>query len=146
MVLEAARILIVDDEIDFLETVVKRMRRRGIDTLQASSGEEALETIKKTPVDVVVLDVRMPGMDGTETLKAIKKHAPLTAVVMLTGHACVESAVAGMKNGAFDYLMKPVDLDTLCYMIEDAYQEKLLQERHRRFSDSKADTVARPGE
>jgi len=79
-------------------------------------------------VDVVVLDVKMPGMDGIETLREVKKKFPLTEVVMLTGHASMEVAIEGMEIGAFDYLMKPIDLDDLLYKLEDAYKKKSIQE------------------
>jgi DNA-binding NtrC family response regulator len=80
-------------------------------------------------VDVVVLDVKMPGMDGIQTLKAIKSMDPLVEVIMLTGHASVEVAIQGMELGAFDYLMKPMDIDELLYKVQDAYKKKALQEK-----------------
>lgn len=123
------RALFVDDEIDFLETVTKRMQKRGVDVSGVSSGEEALAWLQANPVDVVVLDVRMKGMDGIQTLRAIKRDHPLLEVIMLTGHASLEIAREGMQLGAFDYLMKPVDLDELLYKLEDAYKKKTLQQQ-----------------
>ena len=120
--------LLVDDEVEFLETLVKRMKKRGVHVSGAKSGEEALAFLSKNPVDVVVLDVKMPGMDGIETLRSIKKRHPLVEVIMLTGHASVEVAIQGMELGAFDYLMKPIDIDELLYKIQDACQKKALQE------------------
>ena len=79
------------------------------------------------PVDVVVLDVRMPGMDGIETLRELKKRHPLVEVIMLTGHASLEVAIEGMELGAFDYLMKPIDIDELLYKLEDAYKKRTIQ-------------------
>jgi len=122
------QVLLVDDEVEFLETLIKRMRKRNVDISGVRSGEEALSALEQKPMDVVVLDVRMPGMDGIETLKQIKKRYPLTEVIMLTGHANTEVAVQGMELGAFDYLMKPMDIDELLYKVEDAYKGKTIQE------------------
>lgn len=121
-------VLLVDDEVEFLETLEKRLRRRNMDVRVATSGEEALDLLSQSPPDVVVLDVKMPGMDGIETLREIKRRAPLIEVVMLTGHANLEVAIQGMEMGAFDYLMKPVDIDELVYKLQDAHRRKALQE------------------
>jgi DNA-binding NtrC family response regulator len=94
----------------------------------AHSGEEALQLLEEAPADVVVLDVKMPGMGGIPTLREIKKRFPLTEVILLTGHASVEVAIEGMQLGAFDYLMKPVELDELLYKIQDAQERKAVQE------------------
>ena len=125
---EPMTVLFVDDEPDFLQTLLKRMRKRSVNASGVGSGEEALVHLAQSPVDVVVLDVRMPGMGGIETLREIKKRTPLTEVVMLTGHASLEVAREGMENGAFDYLMKPVDIDDLLYKIQDAFHKKTIQE------------------
>jgi DNA-binding NtrC family response regulator len=125
---ESMTVLFVDDEPDFLQTLLKRMRKRDVNAAGVGSGEEALVHLAQSPADVVVLDVRMPGMGGIETLRAIKKKTPLTEVVMLTGHASLEVAREGMENGAFDYLMKPVDIDDLLYKIQDAFHKKTIQE------------------
>ncbi len=125
---EPMTVLFVDDEPDFLQTLLKRMRKRDVNAAGVGSGEEALVHLAQFPADVVVLDVRMPGMGGIETLRAIKKKTPLTEVVMLTGHASLEVAREGMENGAFDYLMKPVDIDDLLYKIQDAFHKKTIQE------------------
>lgn len=125
---EPMTVLFVDDEPDFLQTLLKRMRKRSVNASGVGSGEEALVHLAQFPADVVVLDVRMPGMGGIETLRAIKKKTPLTEVVMLTGHASLEVAREGMENGAFDYLMKPVDIDDLLYKIQDAFHKKTIQE------------------
>jgi DNA-binding NtrC family response regulator len=122
-------VLLVDDEPEFLETLVKRLRKRKLNATGARSGEEALEVMRSEPVDVVVLDVKMPGMDGIETLRELKKIKPLVEVIMLTGHANMEVAITGMELGAFDYLMKPMDIDELLYKLQDAYKKKLLQEQ-----------------
>jgi DNA-binding NtrC family response regulator len=128
MQLDEFNVLLVDDEAEFVETLVKRLRKRKVNTAAVGSGEEALETLKEMPIDVVVLDVKMPGMDGIETLRKIKKINPLIEVIMLTGHANMEVAIEGMELGAFDYLMKPMDIDELLYKLQDAYKKKWLQE------------------
>jgi DNA-binding NtrC family response regulator len=121
------RLLFVDDEIDLLGPLVKRMILRGLDVYGVSSGENALEHMKDHEIDVVVLDVRMPGMNGLETLKEIKRLYPLVEVIMFTGHASMEIAREGMELGAFDYLMKPMNLDDLLYKLEDAYRKISIQ-------------------
>ncbi len=117
-------VLIVDDEQDFLDTLSKRLTKRRLHVVCASSGPEALEKLAQEAFDVVVLDVRMPHMSGIETLGEIKKLNPSPEVIMLTGHADLEVAVQGMELGAFDYLMKPADIDELLYKIQDAYKKK----------------------
>ena len=126
--MEAIQVMLVDDEVEFLETLIKRMKKRNVDITGVKSGEEALLALDQNQVDVVILDVRMPGMDGIEALKEIKRRHPLIEVIMLTGHASVEVAVQGMELGAFDYLMKPIDIDELLYKVEDAHKNKLIQE------------------
>ena len=123
------KVLLVDDEAEFSETLIKRMKKRNVDITGVRSGKEALETLDQRPIDVVILDVRMPGMDGIETLRVLKKRHPLIEVIMLTGHASVEVAVQGMEFGAFDYLMKPMQIDDLLYKIQDAHQQKIIQEQ-----------------
>jgi DNA-binding NtrC family response regulator len=133
--LDTFKVLFVDDEAEFLETLVKRMKRRNIEATGVSSALDALEMLNKEPVDVVVLDVKMPGMDGIEALRRIKQRHPLIEVIMLTGHANVEVAIKGMELGAFDYLMKPMDIDELIYKLQDAYKKKFVhEEKIRRMS------------
>ena len=122
-------VLFVDDEVDFLDTLLKRMKKRQVNVSGVKSGEEALEWLAKNTADVIVLDVRMPGMDGIRTLKEIKKLNPLVEIIMLTGHANLEVAREGMQLGAFDYLMKPIDIDELLYKVQDAYKKKSIQEQ-----------------
>ena len=121
-------VLLVDDELEFLETLVKRLTKRGLNISTAKSGEDALKIIGGKGIDVAVLDVRMPGMDGIQTLREIKKIDPLMEVIMLTGHASVEVAIQGMELGAFDYLMKPADIDELFYKLQDAFKKKSIQQ------------------
>lgn len=126
--MEKFKVMIVDDEQDFLETIVKRLHARGIEVTGAESGYKALELINEGNFDVVILDVKMPGMDGIETFREMKKKKPLTEVIMLTGHASVESGIQGMQLGAFDYVMKPVALDELLEKMRQAYERKVIQE------------------
>ena len=126
--MERIRLLLVDDEEDFRTTLASRLRRRDFDVTEVDSGYRALQSIRTVPIDVVVLDVRMHGMDGLETLREMRRVNSLVEVIMLTGHASVESAVEGMRLGAFDYLMKPCDINELVVKIHDAYQRKLVQE------------------
>ncbi len=121
-------VLLVDDELEFLETLVKRLTKRGLNISTAKSGEDALKIIRGKGIDVAVLDVRMPGMDGIQTLREVKKIDPLMEVIMLTGHASVEVAIEGMELGAFDYLMKPADIDELFYKLQDAFKKKTIQQ------------------
>jgi len=122
--MDTFRILVVDDEIDFMETLIKRLKKRQLDVTGVESGEKALELIKEQLFDVVLLDMKMPGgMDGIETLREIKKISPLTEVVLLTGHASIETSIEGMKLGAFDYLLKPIQLEDLILKLTAAFQK-----------------------
>ncbi|MGE4537497.1 MAG: response regulator [Desulfovibrio sp.] len=126
---EAVRVLLVDDEEIYVDTLRKRLARRGLTVLTAGSGEQALSILNENEVDVVLLDVKMPGMDGMETLSRIKQAHPRVEVIMLTGHANVDVAIRGMEQGAFDYLMKPAEMDDLYYKIQDAYKKIQLADK-----------------
>lgn len=117
-------VLVVDDERDFLEPLVERLQLRKLRAAGVDSALAALEYLAGHPVDVVVLDVKMPGMDGIAALKEIKARHPLVEVVLLTGHASVESGMEGLELGAFDYLIKPVKLDELMERIVEAFDRK----------------------
>lgn len=118
-------VMLVDDEVPFVETMKKRLEKRSLTIITAFSGEEALNTLESHKnTDVVILDIKMPGMDGIETLGKIRRDFPLTEVIMLTGHGTIESAIEGMKLGAFDYLMKPCDIDLLMEKVLKATQRK----------------------
>jgi len=136
-------VLLVDDEVQFVETLVKRLVKRGVKVVSAHSGQGALDSLAgsgATRTDVVILDVKMPGMDGLETLAAIKEAHPLVEVIMLTGHATVESAIEGMKNGAYDYLMKPCDLDVLMDKLNQAAVKK--REHETKILEARATLIA----
>jgi len=115
------KVLMVDDEEQFRSTTSKILTRRGYETTVAESGEEAIDILKKSSQDVVILDIRMPGMDGQEALAQIKKIDPDVRVIMLTGHGGGESAKESLEHGAFDYLNKPCDIGLLSLKINDAY-------------------------
>jgi len=140
--MEAMKIMLVDDEERFLSTTQKLLTKKGIDAVTATSGAEALEILQHKHIHVVILDVKMPGMDGNETLKEIKRQFPLVEVIMLTGHATVESAIDGLKSGATDYLMKPTDIDELMAKAREAFQkrqmleEKILMAQSRKYMKS----------
>jgi DNA-binding NtrC family response regulator len=121
-------VLVVDDEEEFREMTAKRLTKRGLKVQVAENGEKALEVLEHSFTDVVLLDVKMPGIDGIETLRRIRSLKPLVEVVLLTGHASVDSGIEGMKLGAFDYLMKPIELDPLLEKLADAYEKKRLHQ------------------
>ena len=129
--MDLLRILVVDDEEDFLETLIIRLKKRNIDPTGCRSGEEALETMRDESFDVVILDVRMPGMNGLEVLHRIKEKHPGTEVIMLTGHASVRTGIEGIKLGAFDYLLKPVEIEQLVVKIRQAHEKIIREEKQK---------------
>lgn len=138
-------IMIVDDEIPFVETVVKRLGKRNIETLAAFSAEEGLEKLKTHQnLEAIVLDIKMPGMDGIAALKEIKRLVPLVEVIMLTGHATIESAIEAMKLGASDFLMKPCDIEELILKVEEAIKKK--REHDKKIQEAlKQETLSKYG-
>ncbi len=131
------KVLLVDDEKDFIEMLSLRLKEVGEKITVAYSGQEGLDALGKADIDVVILDIKMPGMDGIETLTEIKKKHPLVEVIMLTGHGSTETAVQGMKLGAFDYLMKPADFNDLNAKLEGARKRKDEQEERIRKAEAK---------
>ena len=113
------KILLVDDERGFVDVISKRMTKRNFDVTKAYSGKEALQSLRKTDFDAVILDLKMEDMDGIEILKILKKIVPDLPVIMLTGHGSEEAARDGIQLGASDYLTKPCDLDELIIKIQD---------------------------
>jgi DNA-binding NtrC family response regulator len=120
------KLMLIDDEAPFVTAMKRRLDKRDIAVVTAYSGQGGLRKLAETPdIEVVVLDVKMPGMDGIQTLREIKRTYPLTEVILLTGHATFKSAIEGMQLGAFDYLMKPCDLEELLVKVEEAKTKRL---------------------
>ena len=121
------KVLMVDDEAQFRATTERILSRRGFQTIMAESGEEAIEKLGENP-DVVVLDIKMSGMDGYDTLREIKRIKPALPVIMLTGHGALPSAKEALAQGAFDYLVKPCDIDILTTKITEASKPRISRE------------------
>ncbi|MCX5874195.1 MAG: response regulator [Deltaproteobacteria bacterium] len=139
------KLLMIDDEEGFVSALSKRLAMRDIEVIPAFSGQEGLAKLNEdTSIDVILLDVKMPGMDGIETLRRIKAAHPIVEVIMLTGHATWETAIEGMKLGAFDYLMKPCEIDDLITKLEAAkkrhgeHLEKILEAAGKELRDKRA--------
>ncbi|WP_432736140.1 sigma-54-dependent transcriptional regulator [Maridesulfovibrio sp. FT414] len=123
------KLLVVDDEADFLKLVKRRLERRGFDVAVAADGPEGLRYLSGNPVDVVILDVRMPGMSGMDVLSHIcRKHSDVE-VIMLTGHSSVASGLEGISHGAYDYILKPFEIDDLVERIHSAYEHSVLRRK-----------------
>jgi DNA-binding NtrC family response regulator len=120
--------MVVDDEEKVRKYLSRLVKNRGFQVETAADGATALAMIKENDFDVVLLDVLMPGIDGIAVLKEIKKLKPLTEVIMLTGNASVETGIEGMRLGAFDYLLKPVDLENLYLCLKEAMEQKKIRE------------------
>lgn len=125
-------VLLVDDEKDFIDVLGERLEARGLTVHRATSGDEAIAALREHSVDVVVLDVLMPGKDGVTTLKEMKETHPLVEVIMLSGNATVEAAIDGLKQGAFDFLLKPTEVSELVEKLAMAYKRKSDQENRIR--------------
>jgi DNA-binding NtrC family response regulator len=138
--MEQMRIMLVDDEERLLSTTKKLFEKIGIDVLTATSGKEALELLSTEEVHVIFLDIKMPGMDGMETLQRVKKDFPLIEVIILTGHATMETAVEGLKLGALDFLIKPVSMKDILGKVEEAF-DKVNRHRQKILSASMADAA-----
>jgi two-component system, OmpR family, response regulator len=123
-----AKILLVDDEVAFANNISKLISKRGYDIITVYNGESAVQAVDEQDFDVIVLDLKMPGMDGMAALKLIKGKKPGVEVIILTGHGSFESGIDGMQLGAFDFIMKPVRFDDLYEKIRQAYQRKLIVE------------------
>lgn len=122
--MEKIKILLVDDEKEFVETLSERIRMRDHDSAVALNGEQALKKIDDDLPDVVVLDLKMPGMDGMEVLRRIRKAYPKVQVIMLTGHGSEKDEEEARKLGVFEYLQKPIDIETLMKKVKKAYKKK----------------------
>src|SRR3989339_1600112 len=119
------KLLIVDDETQFLDAISKRLIKRGFDVQTATNGLDAIALARKEKFDIALLDLKMPGMDGSQVLKKLKEEHHFLETIILTGHGSLESAVELSKLGAFNYLPKPYELDKLVEALKDAYQERL---------------------
>jgi DNA-binding NtrC family response regulator len=122
--MKGSKILIVDDEVVFTTNMGKLLTNRGYKVTSANSGDAAIQLLEKENFDVVVLDLKMPGMDGLATLKEIKKLGLFTETLILTGHGSVDTALEAIKLGAYDYLTKPCEIEDLVGKIEGAWQRK----------------------
>ena len=122
--MEKLKLMLVDDEKRYLQTTAKLMGKKGIDVVTAESGEQALDLLKTLDVHVVILDIKMPGMDGFKTLRAIKTLYPPVEVVLLTGHTTMDSAIDGLQFGAFDYVMKPADVEDIVNKAYEAFEKR----------------------
>lgn len=127
-----AKVLLVDDEEQFVEILAQRLQTRGFHVETTFNGDDAIQFIGQHDVDVVILDVLMPGRDGIEVLRELKRIKPLVEVIMLTGHGTVDTAISGMKLGAYDYLMKPTDTAELVEKITKSFERKKEQEERIR--------------
>lgn len=119
------RVLLVDDEEEFVETLADRLNMRDIEASTARNGEEALDAVKENEPDVMVLDLKMPGIDGIEVLRRARNAYPKVEVIILTGHGSEKDEGAARSLGAFDYIKKPVDLDKLVPRIQKAFKRKM---------------------
>lgn len=131
------RVLLVDDEAAFVTSNAKLLSNRGYDVRTVLDGGAALQALAENDIDVAVLDVRMPEMDGLAALAEIKKQFPLVEVILLSGHATIEAAVEGLKIGASDYLMKPCQISELTRKIEEACEKRRINEEKRRYQEAK---------
>ena len=121
-----AKVLLVDDEVDFLKTLAERLETRGLKVTTATNGEDALGSIEKQEYDLIVLDLAMPGFDGLETLKRIKARQPDAEIIMLSGQGSIRTSIEAMKLGACDFLQKPVDINELMSKIGEAKEKRML--------------------
>ncbi len=135
------KLLLVDDEKDFIESLAERLQLREFDVSTALNGIDAINLIRENEFDVIVLDVKMPGKSGIETLNEIKNITQLSQVIMLTGHATVESAIQGMKLGAYDYIMKPTVTEDLVELINKAY--KIVEEQRERIRRAEIENIVK---
>ena len=118
------KVLLIDDEIGYVNVLSNRLSKRGFDVGKANSGSEALKILRQRSFDVAILDLKMADLDGIEVLKILRKMAPEMVVIMLTGHGSAEAAHEGIRQGAYDYLIKPCELEALIPKIMEAYEKR----------------------
>lgn len=121
--MEKEKLLIIDDEVEFASTLCERLRLRGIDTTDVHSGAEGLKALVEIAPNIVILDLKMPDMNGVDVLIQIKKHDPNIEVIMLTGHGSKAAGILAMEKGAIDYIMKPIDINELLEKINFAFEK-----------------------
>jgi len=126
MAKEKINLLIVDDEEQFLKSMAKRLEVRGFNVIAVDRGEKAIEAAREHPIDIALVDLKMPGINGEQTLEALKKQHQWMEVVILTGHGSVDSAVECTKNGAYSYLQKPCEWERLLSVLAEAYKKKVM--------------------
>lgn len=119
-------LLFVDDEEQFLKSMTKQLEARDFNVIAADRGEKALEIARSVPVDVALVDLKMPGINGEETLKALKKEHQWLEIVILTGHGSIDSAKECTRSGAYEYLQKPCRIDDLLETLKEAYKKKVM--------------------
>ncbi|WP_319524846.1 response regulator [uncultured Desulfosarcina sp.] len=117
-------VLLIDDEIGYVNVLSNRLSKRGFDVGKANSGSEAFKILRQRSFDVAILDLKMTDLDGIEVLKILKKMAPEMVVIMLTGHGSAEAAHEGIRHGAYDYMIKPCELQELIAKIMEAYEKR----------------------
>ncbi len=132
-------LLIVDDEVQFLESISKSLEVRDFNVIAVDRGEKAIEAARKNPIDVALVDLKMPGINGEETLKVLKAEHKWMEIVILTGHGTIDSAVECTKSGAFSYLQKPCSLEELLDSLKNAYKKKVMN--RKRIEEKKMDEL-----
>lgn len=126
---EKINLLIVDDEEQFLNSISRSLELRDFKVIAVNRGEKAIEAAKKNPIDIALVDLKMPGISGEETLKRLKQEHKWMEVVILTGHGAIDSAVECTKSGAYSYLQKPCELNILLEALQDAYKKKVMNKK-----------------
>ena len=132
-------LLIVDDEVQFLKSISKSLKVRDFNVIAVDRGEKAIEAARKNPIDVALVDLKMPGINGEETLKVLKAEHKWMEIVILTGHGTIDSAIECTKSGAFSYLQKPCSLEELLDSLKNAYKKKVMN--RKRIEEKKMDEL-----
>lgn len=139
MKLEHINLLIVDDEKDFLTSISRSLELRGMQVHCAARGDAALEIARKNPIDIALVDLKMPGMNGQQTLEALKKEHPSMEIVILTGHGTIDSAAACTRSGAYAYLQKPCEFEKLMETLVQAYKKRVMTKKQ--IEEKKLDAI-----
>jgi DNA-binding NtrC family response regulator len=138
MTQEKPKLLLVDDEDRFRTTLSKRLKEKGYEVADVGSGSDALKWLEKETADVVILDIKMEGLSGIETLHEIQKLGLGVEVILLTGHGAVDTAIEGMRLGAYDYLLKPQELEELLQKVEGAYEVRMKRQERLKKAEERA--------